>query len=204
MANLSNNINPINLDSYVEISNLPTAYSFLNEIESSMWISKAVCHGRLVEEALERGVKLNKAIKAVAKDLDETGQAVRKGAKLYTTIIGPRIENNQTFPLSDKRFYDIAIRYDVKLNKTPLEILEFIEDRAAANDAYTPMQAKIDLGLVDDTPSLKMIKNIIGIADADSSALEEAKPLIIAEYSQKVTQARKILENLIPESVPEP
>lgn len=186
-----------------DIESVAATYTAICEIEAATWMSKSVCLGKLVQQAEHRGLPREKAIKDVAGVMNETKQAVRKGAKTYDGIIEPRLNQGGYFPLTDQRFYDIAIRYDKQTGKTPLEIVEFIEDKASENSGYTPMQAKVDLGLVDDSPSKKVIRSIIGLADADSEAIEEAKPMIVMEYSQKVLQAEKVLANLLPSTAQE-
>lgn len=182
---------------------IAATYAAICEIETATWMSKSVCLGKLVKQAEHRGLAREKAIKDVASVMNETKQAVRKGAKTYESIIEPRLQTDGVFPLTDQRFYDIAIRYDKQLGKDPLEILEFIEDKSVENTGYTPMQAKIDLGLIDDSPSKKVIRSIIGLADADSEAIEEARPMIVTEYSQKVLQAEKVLSDLLPSTLQE-
>ena len=184
-----------------DVESIASTYSSICEIEAATWMSKSVCLGKLVQRAEQRGLTREKAIKDVASVMNETKQAVRKGAKTFDALISPRLPDG-LFPLTDQRFYDIAIRYDKQTGKTPMEILEFIEDKVMENSGYTPMQAKVDLGLIDDNPSKKVIRSIIGLADADSDAIEEARPMLITEYSQKVLQAEKILANLLP-SVPQ-
>ena len=181
-----------------DVESVAATYSAICEIEAATWMSKSVCLGRLVKQAEGRGLSREKAIKDVATVMNETKQAVRKGAKTFDGIIEPRLEQDGVFPLTDQRFYDIAIRYEKQLGKTPLEILEFIEDKALEKSGYTPMQAKVDLGLVDDSPSKKVIRSIIGLADANADAIEEARPMIVTQYSQKVLQAEKVLADLLP------
>lgn len=189
------NINSTLPDSPEEIGAI---YESIGNINSFMWMARTICIGKLFDAAVKRGLSEEKAVKDIAAHLHETKMNVRKGARIYSSILYPRISSGHAdFPLTTQAYFDIAVKHDKALGQTPLELMEFMENRYFELKSYSPMQAKIDLGLVDDDQTKKFVRHLNGIADADENEIGANAQMIITGFKEKVVKADQILHGLL-------
>ena len=79
-----------------------------------------------------------------------------------------------------------------------------MEGRLFELGKYSVAQAKIDLGLVKpQTPEDKLVKHIIGVADADEAGLANAKEDLVSNHPGKVERAVDVLQELLVNGSPE-
>lgn len=179
-------------------------YTDINTIDAAIWMAKCICIGKLVGAATKKGLSLDTAIKDISSLVATSKHEVRKFSAIYAQVFTLKFVDSFEFPLKDVGYYELAVKYSSQLQRTPMDLINYMEGRLFELGKYSVAQAKMDLGILKpQTQEEKLVKHIIGVADADQAGMANAKTELVSNHPGKVEQAVDVLQGLLLNESPE-
>lgn len=185
-----------------EPTSVELVYKNISTIDREVWMAKIICLGKLVIQAMNKGLKRPKAVADVSEVVGESKLKVKRAADIYEKIIQQKIAASSQYPLEDQAYYEIAVKYADELSKTPMELMVFMEDKFFELGKYSPAQAKIDLGLMTPKDPIEtMLGHINSIAECDSKLTDQLQVKVNGDPNLEGTteRAAEVLRDLLSE-----
>lgn len=170
----------------VPIGDIVGVFQEAESLGKQAWIAMAICCG----VAQERAGRGDKILAKLARTFSYDKSRIVRLARAYREVIKPRLlaqGSNAQFPLAERGWYETSAENAVRLDRSPLDLLEEAESRVIDNPAYTQRRWRSDLGLMQTAGG-------IGAALKSLSELDDAAMRSFCEKSENRDLVQRVVQ----------